>query len=432
MNSSSSTGTSTGALTRRDFLRTSLGAAAAGAVAAKFAPGAFAQGREVLRVGLVGCGGRGTGAAMQTLKADPATRLVAMGDAFKDRLDGSLAGLKGSDVGDRVEVDPEHQFVGFDAYRKVIDCTDVVLLTTPPHFRPQHLAAAVAAGKHTFVEKPVAVDVPGVHKVLAASEEAKQKGLTLVSGLCWRYDKRVQEVMQRVHDGQVGEIVALQSTRHNTGVGKFREREPGMTDWEYQLRNWYYQTWLSGDFYVEQFVHDCDLMAWAMGDKYPVRCTASGGRQVRTDPGYGNIFDHFAAVYEFANGIRLFADTRQWQACDDFYLNSVMGTQGAANVLGFGISGPNQWRSSTPSDMYQLEHDAMYVSIRGGETINNGEYMCYSTLMGLMARQSAYTGKMLTWDQILNSKEDLTPPAYDWDTPLRTPPIATPGITAFV
>lgn len=430
MDSTPTKGFGAGSVSRRQFLKASVGAAAIGALAGQFAPRAFAQGTETLRVGLVGCGGRGTGAAMQTLAADPNVQLVAMGDAFANRLQSSLEGLKGSDAADRVLVDAEHQFVGLECGKQVIDCVDVVLLCEPPQFRPMNLKAAIAAGKHVFCEKPVAVDVPGVHAVMAAAREAQQKNLTLVSGLCWRYEQGMREAVQRVLDGGIGEVVAMQSTRHEVGVGKFAQAEPGWGPLETQVRNWYFWTWLSGDFVVEQFVHDLDMMAWAIG-KYPTRCTCTGGRQVRTGPETGNIYDHFAAVFEFDNGVKLFADTRQWPACDRYYTNSVFGTKGVVDLLGASNTDRNTFRREGKSDMYQSEHDALYAAIRGGQPINNGDYMANSTLMGLMARQSAYTGKDITWEQISNSQEDLSPIALDMNAPIPEPPIAVPGQTQF-
>ncbi len=415
-----------GSVSRRQFLRTSLSAAAVGALAAPFASRAFAQGGEEIRVGLVGCGGRGTGAAMQSLKADPAVRLVAMGDVFAERIEGSLGALQESDLGDHVTVDAEHRFVGLDAGRKVIDSVDVVLLCEYPQFRPAHLAAAVAAGKHAFVEKPIAVDVPGVHSVLASCEQAKAKNLNIVSGLCWRYEEGMREAVQRVQDGQIGEIVALQSTRHENRVARYSAPQPGWSKLEEHIRNWYLWTWISGDFVAEQYVHDIDMMCWAMGE-YPVRCTSSGGRQVPPNPNYGDTFDTFATVFEFANGVKLFADTRQWEACDRYYTNSVIGTTGVVDLLGNSNTNRNTVRREGKSDMYQSEHDALYGALRAGQPINNGEYMAKSTLAGLMARQSAYAGRDITWDQIWNSTENLSPPTDTWDAAVVERPVPTPG-----
>jgi len=423
---------------RRRFLKTS-GAAVAGTLAAApLAAGMMrsvhAAGSDVLRLGLVGCGGRGTGAAVQALTADPGTRLVAMADAFEDRIQASLKSLHKTPCAERVAVEPARCFVGFDAYQKLIDSgVDVVLLAEPPHFRPRSLKACIDAGKHVFAEKPVAVDAPGVRSVLATTEEAKKKDLTIVSGLCWRYETHLQETIKRIHDGALGEITSLESTRYGQGVGKLAKREPGWTDIYYQMRNWYYYTWLSGDFIVEQFVHELDKMAWVMRDEYPVRCVCSGGRQARTGPEYGHIYDHFNAIFEYANGTKLYAGTRHQPGCEGVRLDLAVGSQGRCDLMKYTITGANPWqRKERPTVMHQLEHDAMYAALRKGQIINNGQYMAKSTMMAIMARMSAYTGKAVTWEQAMNSKEDLSPPSYDWNTPMPEPPVAVPGVTKFI
>jgi len=422
-----------GSVTRREFLKTSTAAAVAGAVATQLLPRAYAQENNTLRVGLIGCGGRGTGAAAQTLQADANTQLVAMGDAFQERLESSLANLQETEFADRVLVDPDHQFVGLDAYQKVIDSgVDVVLLTTVPHFRPMHMEAAIAAGKHVFAEKPIAVDPVGVRKVLALSEEAKQKGLAVVSGLCWRYELGMRDVVKRVQDGQIGDIIAVQSTRFSGSVGTPTPRQPEWGDFYFQLKNWYYHTWLSGDFNVEQFVHELDKVAWAIGS-YPTSCLCTGGRQVRTGPEFGDIFDHFDAIYEWPNGTKYFAANRHWDGCAGIHRDYVMGTQGAADLMAYTITGANPWKGEgNLGPAYVREHQEMYESIRAGEPKNDGEFMSNSTLMGIMARMSAYTGQQLTWDQVMNSQLDLSPPAYDMDATLPAPEVAKPGVTPLV
>jgi predicted dehydrogenase len=290
---------------RRTFLMHGSAAVAASA-ALNLGTVAHAAGSDRLKVGLVGCGGRGTGAAEEALKADKNVSLVAMADAFPDRLADSLSTLKGlSEVADRVDVPAERQYNGFDAYKQVIDQVDVVLLTTPPGFRPIHLAYAVQKGVHAFVEKPIAVDGPGVRSFIKSAEEAKVKGLSLVAGLCWRYHNPRVETMKRVRDGAIGKIVAIETIYNSGGVWDPRKsRDEVKSEMEYQMRNWYYYDWLSGDHIVEQAVHAIDTMGWALGDEPPVKCWGSGGRQVRTDPKYGNIFDHFNVVYEYADGTR--------------------------------------------------------------------------------------------------------------------------------
>jgi predicted dehydrogenase len=394
-----------------------------------------AAGSDVIRVGLIGCGGRGTGAAPQALNADKNVKLVAMGDAFADHLQSSLARLRNDQtIASKVDVREDRCFVGFDAYKQVLASgVDVVLLASPPHFRPAHLKAAIDAGKHVFAEKPVAVDGPGVRAVLAACEEAKKKNLSLVSGLCYRYQHAKRETMRRVHDGAVGDIIALHSS-YNTGPLWMKPRQAAWSDMEWQMRNWLYFTWLSGDHIVEQHVHSLDKMAWAMQDEYPVRANGMGGRQVRVQPEYGHIFDHHAVVFEYARGQKLFSYCRQQAGCTVDVSDHVLGTKGTCDVQKHVIAGPNAWRhtrsASEQDDMYQNEHDELFASIRAGKPINNGEYMTKSTLMAIMGRMATYTGKTITWEKALNSQEDLTPSHYEFG-PLPVPPVALPGITRY-
>jgi predicted dehydrogenase len=415
---------------RRQFLQSSTSAALVGALATEAAFSRFAHAKandDVLRVGLVGCGGRGSGAASNALEADPNTRLVAMGDAFADRLEGSLARFKADpNLAPRVDVPAERQFVGFDAYKQVIECSDVVLLCTPPHFRPAQFKAAVAANKHCFVEKPVAVDGPGVRSVLATAEEAKKKNLSVVSGLCWRYDEGVRATMGQIHNGAIGDITAMQCT-YDTGLLWKWDRKEGWSDMEYQLRNWLYYTWLSGDHNNEQHIHSLDKMGWAMKDEYPVSAMGVGGRQQRTAEVYGNIYDHFSITYEFANGVRAFSQCRQMGDCATDVSDHLFGTKGKCDIMKNIIKGETNFRfSGKKGNMYVDEHRALFESIRQSKPINNGEYMAKSTLMAIMGRMAAYTGQKVTWDQALNSQEVLGPTKYEWGT-LPTPPVAIPG-----
>ncbi len=423
---------------RRQFLKTGT-AATLGTVALGLgvSQAAYAGENNTLKVGLIGCGGRGTGAAAQALRADPNTELVALGDAFADHLESSLSNLQKQDIGPRVKVDDDHKFVGFDAYKQVIEACDVVVLTTPPHFRPAHFKAAVEAGKHAFVEKPVAVDAPGVKSILATSELAKQKNLSVVSGLCWRYHHGMQATFDQIHDGGIGDIVAMQCSYNTRGLWKF-PRKPGWSDMEYQMRNWLYYTWLSGDFNTEQHVHSLDKMAWAMQDQYPLACSGTGGRQTRTEEIYGHIYDHFAIVYEYENGVKGFSRCRQQDGCAVDVSDHMFGSKGKADVFAHQLSdhkGETLWklkrRRGVPDNMYQNEHDEFFKSIRSGNPINNGNYMAKSTMMAIMGRMAAYTGQKITWDQAMNSQLDLSPKAYEWGE-LPTPEIAQPGKTKFV
>jgi predicted dehydrogenase len=420
--------------TRRAFLAASA-AGTALATLPRLTPAVHAAGSDVLRVGLIGCGGRGTGAATQALHADPNVKLVALGDMFEDRLLDSLDALgKDEDIAAKVQVKPEHCYKGIDAYKGVLAAgVDVVLLCTPPHFRPAHLKAAVEAGKHVFCEKPVAVDAPGVRCVLATCREARKKNLAVVSGLCYRYEHAKRETMKRVHGGAVGDIVALH-TSYNTGALWHRKREPDWSDMEWQLRNWLYFSWLSGDHIVEQHIHSLDKMAWALEDQTPLRASGTGGRQVRTGPEFGHIYDHFAVVFEYKNGVKLFSNCRQQAGCANDISDHVLGTQGTCEVMKHAITGKKPWRyqarPGVKDDMYQNEHNELFASIRAGKPINNGEYMSNSTLLAIMGRMAAYTGRVITWDMALNSKEDLTPARYDFGT-LPVAPVAMPGVTKF-
>jgi predicted dehydrogenase len=426
--------------TRREFLKAS--AIVGGALAAPaILPGnLFAEANsDTLRVGLIGCGGRGSGAADQALTADNNVVLTAMADAFESRLQTSLANLQKRHP-EKVKVTPETSFVGLDAYQKLINSgLDVVLLATPPGFRPMHLKAAIAAGKHVFTEKPMATDAPGVRSVLATAEEAKKKNLSLVAGFCYRYNDGVRAIMERIHDGAIGEIRALYNTYNTGSVWSPYERQSDWSDIQYQVKNWYYYTWLSGDHIVEQAIHSLDKMAWAMKDETPVKCVAHGGRQVRTAPEFGNIFDHFSVVYEYANGARGFHFSRQQPGCFNDNSDYIMGSDGAAHIVKafsgpFLIKGKTNWRFRTEkqTDMYQNEHNEFFASIRSGKPINDGVWMSHSTLLGIMGRMAAYTGQEVTWEQAMNSEESLVPEKVTWETPAPTLHVAMPGQTKFV
>ena len=410
--------------------RTFLGAtAAAAALEIPFVHAAAP--RETLKVGLIGCGGRGTGAAQQALNADSNVQLVAMGDLYPDRLQSSLKTIQAEAAPGKVDVTPERQFSGFDAYKQVIAASDVVLLCEPPHYRPKHLKAAIDAGKHVFAEKPVAVDAPGVRSVLATCEEAKKKKLAVVSGLCMRYSDKLREGVKRIHGGEIGRPVALVANDLRSGRWA-KTREEGWDDITYQTRNWYNFTWLSGDFNVEQHVHMLDLASWVMKDQYPVKAVGTGGRQVLTGPEYGNIYDHFSIVYEYADGTRLFAHARQQPGCKGDISVQVLGASGLAHMTSGQALKVGDWvAEGKGNDIYQTEHNELFKSIRQGEPINNGEYMSKSTLLAIMGRMAAYTGQQITWEQAMNSKEDLSPKQYaPGDNPVPGP--AIPGKTKFI
>jgi predicted dehydrogenase len=423
-------------LSRREFIKTS---AAFGA--ASLAVGTnrmYAAGSDKIHIGLVGCGGRGSGAAAQALTTGEDVVLTAMGDVFEDRLRRSLKNLKDNErFGKRVKVPRNACFVGLDAYRKVIDSgVDVVLLGTPPGFRPQHLRAAVEAGKHIFCEKPMATDAPGVRSVLESAAIAREKNLALVAGFCWRYHLARRAFYQRVHQGAIGSIRSVYATYLTGPVKPMRpasQRPAGMSDVEWQLHNWYNFVWLSGDGLVEQACHSVDKIAWAMNGVLPLKAVATGGRQFPNNE--GNIFDHIDVFYEFPDGVRAFMAQRQIRNCYGENSDYLMGSDGLGNIKGWSdptITGKESWRYRGPKcDMYQVEHDELFDSIRNGRPINDGIWMAHSTLMAIMGRMAAYTGKEVSWTEAMNSKEQLVPDNLTWDMDLPIRPMAMPGKTKF-
>ena len=420
-------------ISRRCFINASGSAALAAPLALSGLVQSRAQDAGTLRVGLVGCGGRGTGAAAQALNADKHVKLVAMADAFEDRLNTSLRTLQKQEIANKIDIPEENKFVGFDAYKKIIERVDVVLLATPPHFRPLHIKAAVEAGKHIFAEKPVAVDAPGVRSVLALCEEARKKKLAVLSGLCLRFSPPYREIIRRIHAGDIGEIRSMQANDFRGPIW-VKPREPGQTDMEYHLRNWYYFTWLSGDFNVEQHVHMLDLCSWAIND-YPVSAIGTGGRQVRTAPQYGNIYDHHSVIYEYKNGARLFATCRQQAGCEGDISATVVGSKGTAYFSSRGSYIETYSRErydGENSEIYQIEHNEFFASIRNQDYINNGEYMSKSTLLAILGRMATYSGQRVTWEKAMNSAEDLSPASYDWDAQPPVSEVAIPGITKVV
>ncbi len=414
-------------LSRRDFVKTS---AVVGTTASLLATGRVHAGEDnTIKIGLVGCGGRGRGAAMNALQADPNCKVVAIGDAFRENAMSALDAMKGA-FEDRVAVKPENIYDGLECYKGVIPQCDVVLLCETPHFRHISLRAAVEAGKHIFCEKPVAVDGAGIKSVLESAKIAKEKKLNLVSGLCWRYDKNVCDIMNRILDGAIGEVCSIRDT-YLTGKLWTRQKMEKDTIMMEQVRNWYNYAWLSGDFNVEQHVHSLDKAVWAMGDKPPVAAFGLGGRMARVEqPAYGDIYDSMAVVYEYPNGRTVNSFCRQqdkcWNDTDDYFI----GTKGYANVLGGtptirDLDGKVIYeQKKVPSNMYVLEHEALFAAIRSGgnKYINNGEYMAYSTMLGIMGRLVCYTGQRLTWEQALNMKTPTVPTGYTWtDNPPTLP-----------
>jgi predicted dehydrogenase len=436
-------------LTRRDFLRATSTAVASSAVLGSLAieRAAHAAGTDELKLALIGCGGRGSGAANQALSTKGKVKLVAMADVFKDRLESSLANLKQAHP-DKVEVPASNQFVGFDAYKQAIALADVVVLGTPPGFRPDQFAEAVKQGKHAFLEKPVAADAAGVRKFLAATEESKQKNLKVVVGLQRHYQPSYLEIMKRVHEGMIGEIQALRCYWNEAGVwvNKREDLEKtlgrALSEMEYQLRNWYYFVWLSGDHIVEQHVHNIDVCNWAK-KAYPIRCQGMGGHEVRRGKDYGEIFDHHAVEFEYADGVRLYSFCRHIRGCWNNVTEHAIGTKYNADLSGGVIRDPRdknkivwRFRAEVPVDPYQAEHDLLFDAIRNDKPLNDAENGAKSTMTGIMGRMATYSGQMITWEDALNAEASLMPDKLAWDAPPKVLPdkdglypVAIPGKT---
>jgi myo-inositol 2-dehydrogenase/D-chiro-inositol 1-dehydrogenase len=435
-----------GHVSRREFVAaTGAVAAAASVLADPVARMAHAAGSDRLKVGLVGCGGRGTGAASQAISADPGVVLWAVADAFADQVKAG-ASLLGRTVEEKAKSDAsfktrfdcpsERQFAGLDSYKKLIDACDVVLLAAPPAFRPLHLKAAVEASRQIFCEKPMAVDAAGLRSLRDTVKVATEKHLALVSGFCWRYAARERDVYKRIHEGAIGPVRSAYTTYNSPGFRGEVPRKPDWSDMEYCLRNWQYYTWLSGDHIVEQAVHSVDRLAWAMNDEMPVSVNCTAGREVRSDaPKGNNIFDHFTAAFEYADGRRGFHMCRHFPGAASDNSDYIVGAKGTATVNGFQnkqqtvVDGVTWQSEALKYDMYQQEHDELFASIRSGKPINDGEWMTNSTAMAIMARMSGYTGQPVTWQQLWESKEDLSPSAWDFSTAPPPSPIAVPGKT---
>ncbi|WP_146454770.1 Gfo/Idh/MocA family protein [Rubripirellula tenax] len=406
---------------RRKFLKS---ASIAGGILASGLPKVHAASSEVIRVGLIGCGGRGTGAAVNAMEADPAVRIVALADLFGASMQSCRSSLSKRNP-DQFVVTDETCFEGFDGYKKLLDSgVDVVLLASPPHYRPDHIEASVDAGKQIFCEKPVATDAVGVRRVEAACKKADEKGLNVVSGLCWRYAQGMKETIAQIHDGRLGTIVSTQ-TNYLTSPLWIRPRKPDESEMEYQCRNWYYFNWLSGDHIVEQHIHSLDKMLWLHHDVPPVKAYGLGGRQLRNDVTQGDIYDHFSVVFEWADGTRTFAYTRQMAGCFNQTEDFVYGTEGVARLVKHQIEGGKAWKfRGKEVQMHQAEQNEFFKAIRGErERINNGDYMCRSTLMAILGREVCYSGQELAYEQVATSNQDLSPKQYAWGD---APPVDVP------
>ena len=375
---------------------------------------------KLLKAGLIGCGGRGTGAAVNFLDAGPNLEITALGDIFQDKIDNCRAQLKKQK---NIEIPDDKCFAGFDSFQKVIDSgVDLVLLCTPPHFRPAHIEAAVNAGKHIFLEKPCAVDPVGARSVLVSVEKAKQKGLCMVSGTIYRVSKDYLETRRRVMNGEIGDIVSAHVIR-NGGSLWVRKRQPGWTDMEYMLRNWGNFCWLSGDHIVEQFIHQVDVMNWYLG-KNPVKAIGWGGRQRRVT---GDQYDFFSIEYVYDNGMHTHCAARQISGCSNLTRVHIVGTEGYADAKGslYNWKGEEIWKYPKPEegnpdqtwavkDPFVQEHINLVAGIRTGNVVNDAEAQVMSTLVTIMGRESAYTGKDVTWEELMNSDMRLGPATYEF------------------
>lgn len=423
--------------TRRDVVRAGATLGAAAMVSPAFASRLARGGSDAIRVGVIGCGGRGTGAAVNALEGDAGTRIVALADLFAERVASSLGHLSGLDeFRGRVDVPEDRRFVGFDAYRDLLALpgVDLVVLATPPHFRPIHFEAAIASGKHVFMEKPAAADPAGVRRVIRAGEAAEAKGLSVVAGTQRRHQDNYLELMRRVKDGEIGEVVSARCWWNQGGLW-VHERKPEYSDMEWQCRNWLYFCWLSGDHLCEQHVHNIDVINWAKGGP-PVKASGMGGRQVRTQEKYGNIFDHFAVEFEYADGSMLTSLCRQIDGCAGKVGEAMQGTHGRAvswhgySSIEGGRSG--SWRTQGQDNPYVREIVDLLASIRGEKPrLNESRQIAESSLTAIMGRMSAYTGKEVTWEQAMNSALDLSPASYAF-TDLPTDPVPTPGRTPLI
>lgn len=428
---------------RRDFIKASSLLVAGGAVGGNAAHGSTGQrgadqrgaddgalglarrahafGSDEIKIGLIGCGSRGTSAAQQALHASRSSpspsnpspsngsiKLIAMADVFPDRLQAAYRAIN-SQYADLVEAPRERQFVGLDAYRRVLECElDLVILATPPGFRPLHFEAAVAAGKHVFMEKPVAIDPCGVRRVLAAADQASRRNLLVAVGMQRRHEARYQETIRRLQDGAIGQIICLRVYWNGEGAW-VRSRQAAQTELEYQLRNWYYFTWLSGDHIVEQHIHNLDVGNWLLED-HPVECHGMGGRQVRTGGAYGQIYDHHCCEFTYASGVKMFSQCRHVRNCWNSVAEYAHGALGSADISGakiYDADGRLIWSGKGGAGGHQEEQLDLFAALRRGEVYNEAAFGAHSTMTAIMGRMATYSGKVIHWDEAWNSNLSL-------------------------
>ena len=428
---------------RRDFLKRSTMAVAGATLAGNLsvARSAHAAGSDVIKIALIGCGGRGTGAAVQALsnKAMPNVKLVAMADAFKDRVDNCLGAVK-SRCKDKVDVPEERKFTDMKCHEGAIASdVDMVLLCTPPGFRPIQFEAAVKAGKHVFMEKPLATDAPGVRKIMAANAEAKKKKLLVAVGHHLRHEVKHQEAIKRIHDGVIGKLMYMRAY-FNTGAIWVRPRKPDQTEMQYQVRNWYHFTWVCGDHIVEQHVHDIDVCNWMHGG-HPIEANGMGGREVCKDKDQGEIYDHHAVEFTYEDGVKMFSYCRQINGCWGSFSEHAHGTKGYVSIQGHGSAKlvadgkePMSWPRGP--DGHQVEHDDLFAALAAGKPYNEADWAADSTMTAILGRMATYSGNVVTWEQGINSELDLMPKNLTWDAEAPVKPdqdgyyaCAIPGVT---
>ncbi len=423
--------------TRRHFLKSSTVVASAAVTGAHgITNNAFAAGSDTIRVGMIGCGGRNTGAAAQALTADPGARLVAMCDIFMDRVKARRERLRAQKKG-QVIVDDDHCFAGFDGYKHVIEASDVVLIANAAKFHPLHAMTALQAGKHVFVEKPHGIDPAGIKLMRRAAELAKKKGLCLVSGLQSRYHTGYAETVQRIHDGAIGDVISIEENFLRAPYVVI-DRAPGLSELEWQCSTQYHFRWLSGDDVPQSLVHNLDRASWVLHNAAPAKCHGLAGRSSMTEPIYGDVFDHHSVVYELESGVRIYALCRTTTGCYNDSSSTVFGSKGKASIMRCQIWGENAWRWKGECDPYQVEHNTLFKAIRSGDPVNNGDYMARSTMMGVMGQLSCYTGEEITWKRVNNSDFFYPPNPEDCHDGMEPPvtlgangsyPVLKPGST---
>jgi predicted dehydrogenase len=400
---------------------------------------AFAAGSDTLRVGMIGCGGRNAGAAVQALEADPGARLVAMCDIFMDRVQAKREAIK-AQKGDQVAVDDAHCFTGFDSYKQVIESSDVVLIANAAKFHPLHAMAAIKAGKHVFMEKPHGIDPAGIKLLRQVAALATEKNLCLVSGLQSRYHAGYAETIQRIHDGAIGEIISIEENFLRAPYVVI-DRKEGLSELQWQCSTQYHFHWLSGDDVPQSLVHNMDRASWAMNNAVPIKCHGLGGRSSMTEAIYGDVFDHHSVVYEYPNGVRVYAFCRTTEGCYNNSSSIVLGSKGKADITRSRIWGETEWRWKGRCNPYQVEHDVLFAAIRSGKAINNGDYMANSTLTTIMGQLSCYTGKEVTWQQANESDFSYAPNPEDCRDGMEPPvkpgadgtyPVPKPGFTKLI